>query len=389
MKPRETGAERSSHACGSDHRSSEADSNLPIETKEHGSVPGLQAWLTARLAQEAVPASEVMAAALYHPRDGYYRRAQGAWGFEGADYYTALDCGPLLGETLALRLEGVWKALGCPASFTVLEPGAGRGWLGRDLLQAACGAFQSALRYLHQDDHPAARAEATVALAPWLADGRARLVSEDEVLEPFEGAIVSNELFDALPAQPWRWNGLAWERAVLTAEGPAWDVSDPGSAGVWWASQAEDGLKPGDGSVWCETLDAVLERLTVPLRRGIFVAIDYGETAARLLAKGAGLRRYRSHRVDGAWWHELGSSDLTADVDFTRLEQGLRELGFQPEPLRTLSHWVRTHGPLAAWGAAWSTMPPDRRRARMENLLALTLPGMMGDRFKVLEAHRG
>ena len=118
--------------------------------------------LQARLAQGPVPAAEVMALGLYHPEHGYYRRQTGPWGFEGKDYYTALDLGPLLGQTLALRLEAAWERLGRPATFTALEPGAGRGWLGRDLLTAASGPFARALVYLHRDDNPAARAA-----APW------------------------------------------------------------------------------------------------------------------------------------------------------------------------------------------------------------------------------
>lgn len=66
-----------------------------------------------RLAQGPLPAAEVMALALYHP-DGYYRRSTGPWGFQGADYYTALDLGPLLGEALAVRLEQAWERLGRP-----------------------------------------------------------------------------------------------------------------------------------------------------------------------------------------------------------------------------------------------------------------------------------
>ena len=87
----------------------------------------LKALLEVRTAEGSVPAADVMALALYHPEHGYYRRPAGPWGFEGGDYYTALDCGPLLGETLTLRLEEVWRDLGCPEVFTVLEPGAGRG----------------------------------------------------------------------------------------------------------------------------------------------------------------------------------------------------------------------------------------------------------------------
>jgi len=348
----------------------------------------LKGLLEARLAEGSVPAAEVMALALYHPEHGYYRRPAGPWGFEGGDYFTALDCGPLLGETLALRLEAVWRELGRPEPFTVLEPGAGRGWLGRDLLRAASGEFASALRYLHQDDNPAAQAAAGEALAPWLATGQARRVPEGEVLEPFTGAVVSNELFDALPAQPWRWMGEAWEREVLTAEGPAWEPADPGPAGEWFAAQAEGGLEPGDGSLWCEGLPGLVESLAGPLERGLFLAIDYGESAARLLAKGADLRRYRAHQVDGRWWDDLGQADLTADVDLTRLARCLEEAGLEPAPAQSLGRWIRTHAPLMDWEAAWQDLDPAARRARMENLLALTLPGMMGDRFKVLEARR-
>jgi len=342
--------------------------------------------IAARLVSGPLPAAEVMALALYHPEHGYYRRAEGPWGFEGKDYYTALDCGPLLGEAVALRLERVWEELGRPSRFTVLEAGAGRGWLGRDLLATARGPFASALMYLHRDDNPAARRAAEEALAPWLATGQARLVSEAETLEPFVGAVVSNELFDALPAQPWRWSGEGWEREVLTAGGSAWQAADPGEAGTWFSAQAE--LEPGDGSVWTEGLPALAGGLAGCLAQGLFLTIDYGDSAARLLAKGADLRRYRGHTVDGDWWEGLGEADLTADVDFTRLGAALESQGLKDVSTRSLGRWIREHGPLAQWEAQWQELDATLRMRRMENLLALTLPGMMGDRFKVLEAWR-
>ena len=75
----------------------------------------LEALLASRLMQGPLPAAEVMALALYHPEHGYYRRAAGPWGFEGKDYYTALDVGPLLGQALARRLEAAWERL--PARY--------------------------------------------------------------------------------------------------------------------------------------------------------------------------------------------------------------------------------------------------------------------------------
>lgn len=350
----------------------------------------LQALIDARLLSGPVPAADVMALALYHPEHGYYRRAEGPWGFEGKDYYTALDLGPLLGEALAHRFQQAWLRLERPASFTVLEPGAGRGWLGRDVLKAESldPAFSAALHYVHRDDNPAARAAAEAALAPWRAAGKVRFVGEEEALEPFVGAVLSNELFDALPAQPWRWDGEAWVREVLTAAGPEWHPAEPCEATAWFEGHS-DGLEAGDGSVWAEGLPALAAACTAPLQAGLFLAIDYGDRADRLLAKGADLRRYKGHTVDGQWWEDLGTTDLTADVDFSRLEHLLAAHGFQERGHQELSRWIRTHAPLLAWEQDWQVLPAPDRVKRMENLLQLTLPGKMGARFRVLEGWRG
>jgi SAM-dependent MidA family methyltransferase len=355
-------------------------------------VNPLEARIAGRAKTAPIPASEVMALALYDPEHGYYRRAEGPWGFEGKDYYTALDLGPLLGQTLALRLEAAWERLGKPSVFTVLEPGAGRGWLGRDLLSSAEGDFARALRYVHRDDNPAARRAAAAALAPWIASGQARLVGEADALPPFTGAVISNELFDALPAQPWKWDGERWVMEVLTASGPEWHAAEEAAARAWFEGVMRakgEALEASDGSLWCEALPAVTGALSRALERGLFLAIDYGDASERLLAKGSDLRRFKGHSVDGKWWEDLGESDLTADVDFTRLQSLLEAEGLAEAGHQELSKWIRAHAPLMQWEAQWQGLPAADRLKRMENLLQLTLPGLMGARFRVLEAWRG
>jgi len=344
----------------------------------------LQSLIDTRLTSGPVPASEVMALGLYHPEHGYYRRQTGPWGFEGKDYYTALDLGPLLGQTIALRLEAAWERLGRPARFTALEPGAGRGWLGRDVLNAVSGPFAEALIYVHRDDNPAARRAAEAALIPFLSANRARFAAESEPLEPFTGAVFSNELFDALPAQPWRWDGERWLREMLTDAGPQWQAADPGQAGTWFAEQT-DGLEARDGSIWCEGLPGLVHELGSALEAGLFLAVDYGEAADRLLAKGADLRRFKAHSVDGNWHEDLGEADLTADVDFTRLARLLEGEGVSGLGHMELSKWIRTHAPLEQWAPGWMALPAPERQKRTENLLQLTLPDLMGSRFRVLE----
>jgi SAM-dependent MidA family methyltransferase len=89
--------------------------------------------------------------------------------------------------------------------------------------------------------------------------------------------------------------------------------------------------------------------------------------------------------VDGRWWEALGESDLTADVDFTRLRRLLEGEGLVEFEESTLSRWVREHGPLREWEEAWQGLKTRERMQRTENLLQLTLPGMLGERFRVLE----
>ncbi len=340
-----------------------------------------------RLAGGIIPAAEVMQLALYHPREGYYRQNQDRWGFEGRDYYTALDCGPLLGQTLALRLEDNWKQLGSPSSYTILEPGAGRGWLGRDILTHVSPDFLKILIYLHRDDSPAAQNEAIKVLEPWISSGHAIITNNLESIQPFTGAIFSNELFDALAAQPWRWDGNQWLREVLSSNGSEWQVSDSAMAGEWFQSQAID-LEVGDGSIWAEELPHLVGSLAEKMTRGLMIAIDYGESADRLLAKGSDLRRYHQHQVDGKWWEDIGQCDLTADVDFTRLQACWEHEGFHCLTHQSLSYWIRRHALLETWESAWSKLPNEEKMKRINNVLQLTLPGLLGERFRVLEGQR-
>src|SRR5574340_1689479 len=69
--------------------------------------------------------SRFMEAALYHPEHGYYRRTRDPFGRHG-DFYTAEQLQPVFGMLVASRIRGLWREMGSPADFEVVEPGAGR-----------------------------------------------------------------------------------------------------------------------------------------------------------------------------------------------------------------------------------------------------------------------
>ncbi|KKL25085.1 hypothetical protein LCGC14_2408860, partial [marine sediment metagenome] len=76
--------------------------------------------------------ADYMDLALYHPKYGYYTSEKEKIGKRG-DYYTSSDVHPVFGELIARQLEQMWKILG-KGKFTVVEMGAGKGWLCYDII---------------------------------------------------------------------------------------------------------------------------------------------------------------------------------------------------------------------------------------------------------------
>src|SRR5262245_21896242 len=119
---------------------------------------------------------------LYHPQFGYYTSQQHLIGKEG-DFYTSSDVDPLFGHLLASQFAEFAKELG---DFTVVELGAGKGLLARDILSV------QPFRYLILERSVAMRDRQKALLkgfdVQWI----------DELPKSISGCIFSNEFFDAL-----------------------------------------------------------------------------------------------------------------------------------------------------------------------------------------------
>jgi len=81
-----------------------------------------------------------------------------------------------------------------------------------------------------------------------------------------------------------------------------------------------------------------------------------------------------------------GREEGISNADFTRLRSLLEQEGFRECQEATLSRWIRDHAPLLHWEQEWQGLETGERLERTENLLQLTLPGLLGERFRVLEA---
>jgi SAM-dependent MidA family methyltransferase len=355
--------------------------------------------------------------ALYHPRFGYYARAARRSGRAG-DFFTSVDVGPLFGELLEIQLAEMHAILagvspqlsGLGAEprrpkpdgrFDLIEAAAGNGRLSTDILRAARRrdpAFYNAVRLHLVEVSPEARRGQTEALG----EVRDRLASSSPDLpDSFEGALVANELLDAMPVHQvvMRADGLRevyvdvarpMQHRDRDAEGPARPLvivegppSTPELQG--YLDRLDVTLEPGwRGEI---NLDAIawVRDAARRLRRGFIILIDYGHHARHLYSTshaGGTLTTYARHHSDGPesvsatppWLMQPGERDITSHIDFTSVRaaaehEGLTTLGFLDQTyfvLGLLEHWEE------------GSRPPSLA------LKTLMMPGGLGSTHKVL-----
>lgn len=277
---------------------------------ESQSNPALEAEIKRRIIERGrITFAEFMDLALYHPRHGYYRTARQKIGPRG-DFLTSPETHPVFGALVALQLEQMWRILGCPASFSVVEMGGGTGSLSRSVLEysrKSLPGFYEALEY--------------------------RIVERREADEDLEigsstgliGCFISNELVDAFPVHSVTFvDGQLMEVFVgLSGDTFVEDVGDPSTPELVTYFERL-GLWPGNGFRGEVNLEAVrwMERVARALEKGFVLTIDYGFPAEELYSdkrRAGTLMCYYRHTYGQNPYVRVGAQDMTTHVDFTSL----------------------------------------------------------------------
>ena len=346
-----------------------------------------------------IPFVRFMELALYHPQFGYYMRKPDGTDHErigwSGDFYTSSDVHPIVGRAIAAQARQMDEVLGCPAPFTIVEMGAGKGLLARDCLAAIHedqDDFASRVRYVLIERSPVMRELQCQNLVPWLS--KPGLVTWVEGLDGLglqtvTGLLFSNELIDAFPVHRIQvTTGRAEELYVDYRGGRFVDCLKPLSTtalahylqrlNTTWPEgyRAEVNLLAMD---W-------MEQVARRMDRGFVMTIDYGHTAQDL---------YGPERRDGTFlcyfqqqtnedpFIRVGEQDMTAHVDFSSLAsvgetQGLHVTGFtnQMSFLMGLGVEEMIEG-----------LEPESPAFRAA--IHLLRPDGMGSTFKVLVQHKG
>jgi SAM-dependent MidA family methyltransferase len=168
-----------------------------------------------------IPFARYMDLVLYAPGLGYYTAGTTKLG-EAGDFVTAPEMTPLFATALARQVEAI---LAVAPGREVVELGAGSGRLAAGLLNALAAREALPTRYAILDPSPDLRERQRAMLArvsPLYAN---RVVWLDRLPAAISGAVVANEVLDALPVHvAVRRNGVWLERGV------AWDAVSGGFA---------------------------------------------------------------------------------------------------------------------------------------------------------------
>lgn len=337
-----------------------------------------------------ISVSDFMAAALLHPKFGYYT-TQVPFGRKG-DFITSPEISQTFGELIGLWTAQTWIDQGSPATPTIIELGPGRGTLMADFLRAirqAAPAFWEAADVYMLEASPQLRETQSDALQG-LAAREVTWISGLSDLPERATYIIANEFFDALPIRQFQKTNKGWcERLVaLTQEGAELPLGFaptqspiPPTVLPACAKQASTGdileVCPGAAAIG-EALGQHLESFG-----GCALFIDYGH---RRSACGDTLQAVRDHAFTHLF-DKPGSADITAHVDFEALRDALHKGGALTTDVQAQGDFLKELGIEQRAAVLAKSLEAEARDNITSAINRLIDPEQMGSLFKVMAAY--
>lgn len=270
---------------------------------------------------------------LYHPELGYYMTDNIRIGPHG-DFYTSPHMHPIFGWLLANQLDEIKRIMGNPSDFTILEVGAGRGYLAAGILDFVQKnlKWKGKWKYIIVEGNPHTlqdqkqRLEGYESLVIW----KTSLAEVDQ----FCGCVITNELLDAFPVHLVLMKDQFQEIYVEANENGFieinWDLSSPELSRYIekyklpkiQGYRTEINLRIKD---YLKSIDSILSE-------GSVVSIDYGYSSREYYAeernKGT-LLCYYKHKINENPYTNIGNQDITAHINFSALRDWGNDLGFE------------------------------------------------------------
>lgn len=344
-----------------------------------------------------------MEMALYEPGLGYYSAGAVKLG-AGGDFITAPEISSLFSRCLANQCAQIFEHLesGClkppgdgAGDVGILELGAGSGVMAADILLELASLNRLPERYdiLEVSADLRERQHATLLeRAPGLLP-RVRWI--ERLPQGFRGVILANEVLDALPVQRFRIRGgrvyalgVTWQLGRLDeSEVPADAALEAAVRDI--EAALDDSLPDGYCSEINLRLGSWIAGIGAVLQEGVALCIDYGLPRRQLYrperSEGTLLCHFRQRYHDDPLLY-IGLQDIGAWVDFTAVAQAASDAGLELAGFTTQAHFLIGND-LERFLAHCGENHDGDLTARVQlsrQAMLLTLPGEMGERFKVI-----
>jgi len=332
-----------------------------------------------------LPFARYMEMALYAPGLGYYAAGARKLGAEG-DFVTAPEMTPLFATALSTQVASI---LAATDRREIVELGGGSGRLAADLLAALAARDALPSRYAILEVSPELAQRQRETLARDAPAHLARVAWIDALPATIDGALIANEVLDAIPCAlivrrggEWLERGVTWDEA---RSGFAW-CERPAPARLAALAAARF---PRSGDYLSEinpAAEALVEDVGRRLAAGAALYIDYGFPAAEYYhpqrSEGTLMCHYR-HRAHDDPFIYPGLTDITAHVDFTAMAEAGERAGLRVAGFTAQEPFLVGCGIVDALAASGAPASPAyiRAAAAVQKLLA---PSEMGELFKVL-----
>jgi SAM-dependent MidA family methyltransferase len=308
----------------------------------------------------------------------------------GGDFVTAPELTPLFGTALATQVAAI---LAATKKREIVELGGGSGRLAADLLHALAARDALPSRYAILEPSPDLRERQRATLARDVPAHIPIVAWIDALPAAIDGAVVANEVLDALPVEivvrrsdAWLERGVGWDDAQARF---AW-AERPATGRLADIAAARFPDRDGYTSEINLRAEALVGDVATRLHGGAALIVDYGFPAREYhhpqRDRGTLMchYRHRAHDDPFAW---PGLTDITAHVDFTAMAVAGERAGLEVAGYAAQAPFLLGCGILDALAAvgAPDSLAYIKAAASVQTLLA---PTEMGELFKVLALTR-
>ena len=331
---------------------------------------------------------------LYEPGLGYYSAGARKFGHEG-DFVTAPEISPLFAICLARQCRQI---LADQPDGSILELGAGTGRMACDLLLELQRSDALPANYFILETSADLKQRQQQLLQVEIPDYFSNIIWLDHLPEQlFTGVVLANEVMDALPVHRIvdRQGDLKELQVCKNAGGFAWLEVPANPELCRLAQKIRQQLHYPWPAVYTTeismTLAPWITTLAGWLKQGVMLLIDYGYPRSEYYhpqrVDGTLLCHYR-HRVHADPFLYPGLQDITASVDFTAVAAAAVAAELSVSGFASQSYFLLGCG-LDNILAGYSGREPKKFLEITNQAKLLTLPGGMGERFKVIGLARG